>query len=214
MRRTVIWITALAVMFSACTARVFAEEEHEGTTPKTEVEYVSPVPEPPRVNLTLSVTDEITLYQGQTYRVYVKQMDPDEHFGTWKSSNNAVCTVENGLLRASEKSTGSAVISAVAFGHGIPDMAKFRVNVVKPARPYKVRHIPKKIRLRLCGKKKYRIKPVISPAGMSGDVKYKSLNRKIATVNKKGVVRAKRRGKTFIIVKCGNFRKKIRIVVR
>lgn len=219
MRRIIICILAFALMFSTCGVQAFAEEEYEeeeyeGTSPKIEVNPVLPIPDPPKVKLALSVKGEITLYQGQTYRVHVTQIDPDEQVGVWSSSNNNICTVKNGLVHAGEKTTGTAVISVSAFGHGIPDSANFRVKVVKPARPYSIRNLPKKIRLRRCRKKKYRIRPVVSPCGMLKDVKYKSLNRKIATVSKKGVVRAKRRGKTWVVVKCGKYRKKIRIIVR
>ena len=49
---------------------------------------------------------------------------------------------------------------------------------------------------------------------VTGKVKFKSSNKKVATVSSKGVVKAKKAGKTTITVKVGNYTKKVVIQVK
>lgn len=51
-------------------------------------------------------------------------------------------------------------------------------------------------------------------ASASGDVSFRSLKKKIATVSSKGVIKAKAAGKAIIVVQCGNAKKKIRVTVK
>ena len=51
----------------------------------------------------------------------------------------------------------------------------------------------------------------IAPNGASKAVKYEIANRKVATVSKKGVITAKKAGKTTITIKVG---KKIKVTVK
>lgn len=50
-------------------------------------------------------------------------------------------------------------------------------------------------------------------SGAKGKIKYKSSNKKIATVSKKGVIKAKRRGHCYITVRCKNAKEKIFVAV-
>ena len=59
--------------------------------------------------------------------------------------------------------------------------------------------------------KKVRIRVKATP---KGKVTYKSKNKKVATVNKKGVVRGKKKGKARIQVKCNGVTKTFTVRVR
>ena len=47
-----------------------------------------------------------------------------------------------------------------------------------------------------------------------GKVTYKSANRKIASVTKKGVVKGRKKGRTYIKVTCNGITKKFRVKVK
>ena len=69
----------------------------------------------------------------------------------------------------------------------------------------------KKAVLNLKAKKSATIVPVLT--GISGKVTYKSSNKKVAAVNSKGKVTAKKTGKAVITVKCGNYKTKVTVYV-
>ena len=69
----------------------------------------------------------------------------------------------------------------------------------------------KKAVLNLKAKKSATIVPVLT--GISGNVTYKSSNKKVAAVNSKGKVTAKKTGKAVITVKCGSYKTKVAVYV-
>ena len=69
----------------------------------------------------------------------------------------------------------------------------------------------KKATLNLKAKKSATIVPVLT--GISGKVSYTTSNKKVATVNSKGKVTAKKTGKAVITVKCGNYKTKVTVYV-
>ena len=52
--------------------------------------------------------------------------------------------------------------------------------------------------------KSFTIKPKLTPSGAEAKITYRSSNKKIATVNAKGKVTAKKKGTATITVKAGN----------
>ena len=69
----------------------------------------------------------------------------------------------------------------------------------------------KKAVLNLKTRKSAAIVPVLT--GISGNITYKSSNKKVAAVNSKGKVTAKKTGKAVITVKCGNYKTKVTVYV-
>lgn len=63
-------------------------------------------------------------------------------------------------------------------------------------------------------KKKYRLRAKVSPSRLQGRVKWRSSNKKIATVSKSGVVKAKRKGKVKIYAYYGKLKKYCTIKVK
>ena len=57
------------------------------------------------------------------------------------------------------------------------------------------------------------LKPVVSPITSQEKVTYSSSNKKIVTVNSKGVITGKKKGTAYITVKSGKIRKKVKVVV-
>ena len=62
--------------------------------------------------------------------------------------------------------------------------------------------------------KKLTLKPVISPITSQEKVTYSSSNKKIVTVNSKGVITGKKKGTAYITVKSGKIRKKVKAIVK
>ena len=62
--------------------------------------------------------------------------------------------------------------------------------------------------------KKLTLKPVISPITSQEKVTYSSSNKKIVTVNSKGVITGKKKETAYITVKSGKIRKKVKVVVK
>ena len=62
--------------------------------------------------------------------------------------------------------------------------------------------------------KSFTIKAKLTPSGAEATIKYSSSNKKIATVNSKGKVTAKKAGTVTITVKAGNVTKTCVITVK
>ena len=74
---------------------------------------VTPTPTPtsePSEYITI-LPSEVTIEVGETYQLYVDSSEPDEYIG-WRSSNESVATVEDGMIKGISK--GTAIITANA----------------------------------------------------------------------------------------------------
>lgn len=119
---------------------------------------------------------------------------------SWTSSNKKVASVSgSGVVTAKRK--GTVTITARANGK----TATCRVTVKKPT----LRLVKKSAKIRRGKKVRIRVK-----ATPKGKVTYKSKNKKVATVSKKGVVRGKKKGKARIQVKCNGVTKTFTVRVR
>ena len=76
----------------------------------------------------------------------------------------------------------------------------------------KITNVPGSITLNV--KKNYKLSPIITPITTKDKASYKTANKKIATVSKKGVITAKKTGKTTITVKVGKKTKKVKVTVK
>ena len=114
---------------------------------------------------------------------------------TWKSNNNDVVTVSSsGKITA--KSTGSAVITATTKDGGFS--CTCRVNVIRPVKSIKLNVKKKTVETGDSFTLKYTLNPS-NPT--NSKVKWSSSNKKVAVVNKKGVVEAVGLGTAKITVK-------------
>lgn len=115
---------------------------------------------------------------------------------TYTSSNKKVATVsKNGLITA--KKSGKAKITVKSGSK------KYTITVnVQKVQPTKIQNVKATKTLKV--KKFFTLKPTLYPKGSEAKFTFKSLNTKVATVNKKGKVTAKKKGTATIVVKAGN----------
>ena len=117
---------------------------------------------------------------------------------SWTTSNKKVATVTSrGKITA--KKTGKArIIITLASGK----KAVVNVTVQKTAvKTTKISGLKRSVVLKR--RQKLTLKPVISPITSVEKVTYKTSNKKVATVNSRGVITAKKKGTAKITVKSG-----------
>jgi len=89
------------------------------------------------------------------------------------------------------------------------------VKVIKVTFPEPTKVTIKKTKITLNKKGAYKISPIVSPKGVNVKYTYSSSNKKVATVNSKGVVTAKAKGNATITVRTQNGKKAtLKIVVK
>ena len=125
---------------------------------------------------------------------------------TWKSSNKKVATVSS-AGKVTAKKTGKAVITATAANG-----KKATCTITVKKAPTSLKISPKSKTLKVG--KSYSIKAKRS-AKSAGKITYKTSNKKVATVDAKGKVKAKKKGKAVITAKTYNGKKAtIKIIVK
>lgn len=155
---------------------------------------------PPFTSLT--VTRQMTIYvggSGEWVELAYQPQEADEQTITWRSSNPKVATVDDGLVMGLK--TGTVQIIAMTPNN---ITAVCTVTVKKPQITLQ------KSKAKLKVGKRVQIKAVCSP-----DAKptFRSQNVKVASVTANGLVKAKKRGKTVIVVKANGVSKKFTVTV-
>jgi uncharacterized repeat protein (TIGR02543 family) len=134
----------------------------------------------------------------------------------WKSSNPKKISVKNGDITLKSDGTPSATITATYKKTKIKCNVKF-ISTDKAVAPESFSAKKKKITMK---KKTYKpIQVSFSPKNnihsMSGnDLSYSSENPKIADVDSQGVIHAKKKGKTIIIVQYRDVARLVRVTVK
>lgn len=177
------------------------EDDPDWYTDQTEKgDQVDYIETPPFTSLTLP--KQMTVFVGEnTFMTPVYEpQEADEETITWKSSNPNVATVDKSGLVIGIK-TGSVKIIAMTDNNLT---ATCTLTVQKP----QISLEKSKAKLKIG--KKIQIHATCSP-----DAKptFKSQNKAIATVTSKGLVKAKKRGKTVIVIKANNVSKKFNVTV-
>lgn len=120
---------------------------------------------------------------------------------TWTSSKKANVTVSS-KGKVTAKKAGKVTITAKADGVDL----KCTVTVKKA--PTKVKAtVSGKSKVTLKKNKTYKIKVSMSPKGSDSVLKYSTSSKKVATVDSKGKIKAKKKGKATITVKTANNKK-------
>ena len=130
----------------------------------------------------------------------------DESETIWRSLNETVATVENGIITA--VGPGTAVIEAELGGR----IARCKVNVAVELTGVEIEYGDKPLELKVGQMSK--LKPVFTPANATKIPipEWSSSDENIATVDNKGLVEAKAEGETEVTVDYGNGIKASRIV--
>lgn len=150
----------------------------------------------------LTVTKNMTIYiggSGEWAEISYEPQDADEETIIWKSSNPKVATVEDGLV----KGIKSGTVKVIAM---TPNniSATCTVTVKKP----QIKLEKSKAKLKVG--KRVQIKATCSPDARPS---FKSQNKSIASVTANGLVKAKKKGKTVIVVKANGVSKKFNVTV-
>lgn len=128
---------------------------------------------------------------------------------TWISSKKKVVTVDKkGVIKAQKK--GNAKIT-VTLKSGKKATVKVKVQDSK-VKTTKLNNLKSAILIKKG--KTSKIQPIVSPITSQEKIVFASSNKKIATVNSKGVIEAKKKGSTTITVKSGKIVKKIKVTVK
>lgn len=209
--------TALAVLghvWSAWTtsanATVFEPEFQQRTCSrckKTEARQIGSKCTP-----TISVNvSKIPLKTKQsTKAVKVSGLAPGDSVAFWSSSNTKIVKVTSSGKITAQKKKGKATVT-VQLASGLKK--KITVNVQNGAvKTTKISGIPKKMSLR--AKWSLQLHPTVTPITSLQKVTYKTSNKKVATVSKKGKVTAKKKGKAVITIRSGNKSVKCKITVK
>lgn len=150
----------------------------------------------------LTLPKQLTVFVGENafMELSYEPQEADEETITWKSSNPNVATVDKSGLVTGIK-TGTVKIIAMTDNNLT---AACTLTVKKP----QIQLEKSKAKLKIG--KKIQIHATCSP-----DAKptFKSQNKAIATVTSRGLVKAKKRGKTVIVIKANGVSKKFNVTV-
>jgi uncharacterized protein YjdB len=145
--------------------------------------------------ITLSQTTlSLTAGGSSTLTATVAPSDATNKTVSWTSSNTGVATVSNGKITA--KKVGTATITCTANdGSGKTATCKVTVKAVKVT---KITLSKKKVTLKKGKTIKLKVKKLIPANVTNKNVTWKSSNKKVATVDKNGKVKAVGKGTAII----------------
>ena len=164
----------------------------------------------------LNVKGTIPLKVKQSFTVKVT-MGAGDRVVSWKTSNKKVVSVKNGRIKGLKAGKSATITVKLASGK----KASFKVKVQKSAVATKSIKVTNAATGRNQGKKatlkrgqSLKLKAALTPVTSLQKVTWFSSNKKIVTVSKSGVIKAKKKGKATITVKSGNKKYNIKITVK
>ena len=179
---------------------------------ETETASVAKLP----ATIALNVKGTIPLKVKQSFTVKVT-MGAGDRVVSWKTSNKKVVSVKNGRIKGLK--AGKSVTITVKLASG--KKARFKVKVQKAAVATKSIKVTNTATGKNQGKKatlkrgqSLKLKAALTPVTSLQKVTWSSSNKKIVTVSKSGVIKAKKKGRATITVKSGNKKYNIRITVK
>lgn len=162
----------------------------------------------PVYTVKLNVKKAALQVKQSTTAIQAEVMEGDK-VAKWESSNKAVATVTN-KGKITGKKAGKATIT-VTTSKGAK--AKVVITVQKNAvKVTKVKADVKKLTLKV--KESYLLKVTKTPVTAQDAITYSSSNKKVATVDKKGKIVAKKAGTATITIKCGSEKTTVKVTVK
>lgn len=145
-----------------------------------------------------------------TKKVTVKvQLESGDKVKKYTSSNTKVATVTSkGVVKGKKAGTVKITVETIK---GAKATCKVKVSP-KIVKTKKLKVNKSKVVLKKGAT--FKIKVTISPSTSTEPATYKSSNKKVASVNSKGVIKGKRKGNCIITVKSGSKTKKILVTVK
>ena len=158
---------------------------------------------------------KLTLKRRQkTTALKVSGLAKGDYVASWKSSNTGVAKVvgkSNGTSTITAgKKTGKATIT-ITLKSGLKKTVTVKVQKTA-VKTTKISGVAKTLKLKR--KQSATLKPVIAPVTSLQKVTYTSSNKKVATVNAKGKITAKKKGTAVITVKSGSKTVKCKVTVK
>ncbi|MCR5792734.1 MAG: Ig-like domain-containing protein [Lachnospiraceae bacterium] len=184
---------------------------------------ITPVYSKMRLNET-----RLTLQPEESYALRIVNDTRDfSEKANYRAEDESVCRVSaNGMIDAVGEGTTTVCVELFGDTYTCVVTVKEEVQITptptatpKPTPTPKKKIVPTKVQLnkktiRLKRGKKYKLKATVTPKKAVYTLKWITGNKKIATV-KKGVVRAKKKGKTYITVKTNNGKKaRCKVIVK
>lgn len=145
-----------------------------------------------------------------TTKLKVTGLAAGDRIVSWKSSNPKILTVTaNGKLKAGKK-TGKATLT-ITLVSGLKKQIKVKVQK-KAVKTTKISVSQTRIVLKK-GKKQL-LRPVITPITSLQKITFSSSNKKIVSVNKKGQITARKKGRAKITIRSGSKKKVVTVTVK
>ena len=154
----------------------------------------------------------IPLQKGKSTTAVKATLTKGDSIAKWKSSNNKIATVDKkGKITA--KKTGTATIT-VRTKKGATASVKVKVQKGKvTTKELTITNVTDK-KLTLKKGKSFKIKTSVTPITSPDKISYASSNKKIVTVDKKGKLKAVKKGTATITVKSGKKTVKFKVTVK
>lgn len=144
-----------------------------------------------------------------TSKIKVSRLAKGDSVKSWTSSNKKIVSVNRkGTMKGLKAGKAKVTITLASGKKQVISITVQKTTV----RTTKITGL--KSRVTVARNKKLALKPVISPITSQEKVTYSSSNKKIVTVNSKGVITGKKKGTAYITVKSGKIRKKVKVVVK
>lgn len=155
-----------------------------------------------------------SIKKGKSYIVKIAMAEGDS-LVSCKSSKNKSLKVSSvkaaGTFKVSAKRTGKNIKLTIKLASGATKTVKVTVTT-KTVKTSLIMGVPGQLTLEK--NKKYTLKPELKPFTSTQKLKYKSSNKKVATVSAKGKITAKSPGKTVITIVSGSKTKKVKVTVK
>lgn len=157
--------------------------------------------------------DTVILQKGTSTKLYKLTLQNGDYVTKWTAADHDICTVTGQYdgdctIKARQKKGQTTVTAELASGLSITVPVK--VQKIK-VRTQKINNVPQTLTLKKG--RKFRLKPELYPLTSQFPVTYSSGNKNIATVGKKGLIRAKKPGRCRIFVKSRKVTAVIQITV-
>lgn len=162
----------------------------------------------PAVALNVSGLIPLALKQN-TGKIVFQGLAAGDSVSSWISSNPKVATVD-GKGKITGKKKGTAVITVTTAAGA---SASVTIKVQKKAVQAKSISVASKSVILTKGQA-FSLDASVSPITVKSKITYKSSNKKIVSVNKRGIIKAKKKGKATVTAKCGKKKVKVKVTVR
>ncbi len=137
-------------------------------------------------------------------------LQPGDKIVSYKSSNTKIATVsKTGKIKAKKKKGSTKITVTTQYG------ATATITIKAQKAPVKVTKLTvNKSKLTMKKGETFQLSVVKKYITSRYKVKYISTKKKVATVSSKGKIKAKKKGKTMIVIKCNKKTKKVKVTVK